>query len=338
MEHALRPTVDVVERLLAPLDRLRTRILHLLMPVSGWLAGRREPRVAVVGVSAVLLALGLTVIAPLWLLALGPIVLGVPHLLADLRYCVVRPGWHRERVLWLTAGVPLLALALGAPLEYGLAGVAASALAMDGSTLRRWAVAIGALGLALLARQVGSLADLVFAHGHNLIAVGLWAAWRPRAGKAYLWVLATFVLASVALAAGLADGVWLGEMPAGLRTADHLKILAPASAGDWGLRLVLLYCFAQSVHYGVWLRLLPEDDRARPTPRSFGASYRALRSELGGWVLGVFALASVVLALWACVDLAEARDGYLRFARCHGSLELIAAGLLIAGGRRYGGA
>ena len=35
-------------------------------------------------------ALGLTRLAPLWLLALGPLLLGVPHLLAGLRYLAVR--------------------------------------------------------------------------------------------------------------------------------------------------------------------------------------------------------------------------------------------------------
>jgi hypothetical protein len=39
------------------------------------------------GVLSILLLVG-TALAPMWMLALGPIVLGVPHLLADLRYCV----------------------------------------------------------------------------------------------------------------------------------------------------------------------------------------------------------------------------------------------------------
>jgi molybdate transport system substrate-binding protein len=42
-----------------------------------------------------------TALIPLWMLALGPILLGVPHLLADLRYCVFRPGWHRQAAIWV---------------------------------------------------------------------------------------------------------------------------------------------------------------------------------------------------------------------------------------------
>ncbi|PRQ04344.1 hypothetical protein ENSA5_08530 [Enhygromyxa salina] len=338
---ALRAPGDAIERVLVPLDRARVRVLRAMMPISSRLVGERELRVAAVGVSAVLLALSLSLIAPLWLLALGPIVLGVPHLLADLRYCVVRPGWHRERALWVTAGLPLLAMACGAPLEYGLLGVAASAIwcPVDrGAGLRRAAVVGGALALAAGVRAIGSTADLIFAHAHNFVAVALWAAWRARTTGRHVWVLAAFVLASVGLSLGLGDFAWSSALaaglPEGLDARTHLATLAPGVDGPWGLRLVLLYCFAQSVHYGVWLRLIPEDDRGQPTPRTFRASYRALSAELGPWVLGLFTLGAAAVALWACLDLAEARAGYLRVARCHGSLELIAAGLLIVSGRR----
>lgn len=78
----------------ALLDRLRGRVLRTCMPWSGRIAADREARVAVVATATVLLSFALTVVSPLLLLALGPIVLGVPHLVADVRYCVVRPGWH----------------------------------------------------------------------------------------------------------------------------------------------------------------------------------------------------------------------------------------------------
>ncbi|WP_146658692.1 hypothetical protein [Enhygromyxa salina] len=333
-----RALSDPLERALAPIDRVRVRLLRATMPISSRLAGTRDLRVGVIGVSVVIVALLASLLAPLWMLALGPIVLGVPHLLADLRYCVVRPGWHRDRRLWLTAGVPLFAVGVGAPLEVGLLGVAASALVIDGGAARRIAVVAAALGLAVGARALGVTADLIFAHAHNFVAVGLWAAWRPREGKLHLAVLATFVLVSLGLTLGLGDFVWSAGLaagiPAGLDARTHVATLAPTLHDPWALRVVLLYCFAQSVHYGVWLRLVPEDDRDRPTPRTFRASYRALCGELSPWVLGLFTLAAIGLAIWACVDLTQARTGYLRFARFHGVLELMAAGLLIVGGRR----
>lgn len=327
---------DPVELALAPLDRVRARALRETMPLSSRLAGDREARVALIGVSVILLAAAATLIVPLWLLALGPIVLGVPHLLADLRYCVIRPGWQHERALWLTAGVPLLAITVGAGFEIGLLGVAASALVISGDRRRRAAVAVGALALAVAAWRFDTLTDLCLAHLHNFIAVGLWAAWRPRTSKLHAIPIALFVLGCAALLLGFGDWTWsrTASLPEGLDHAIHLATLAPGIASPWASRLVILYCFAQAVHYGVWLRMVPEDDRDRPTPRSFRASYRALRDELHPWLLAGFALATLGLAIWACVDLVEARTGYFRFARFHGMLELLAIGLLIAHGRR----
>src|SRR5690606_21882681 len=311
--------------------------------VSRRRAGGREARVAVVGVSVSGLAALGTMLAPLWLLALGPIVLGVPHLLADLRYCVVRQGWQCERILWLTAGVPLLAIALGAGFEIGLLGVAASALAIRGEAPgrrarlgRRAAVVAGALSLAALAWRFDTIADLCLAHAHNFVAVALWIAWRPRVARLHWIPIGLFALGCGALLLGVGDSLWSRtvDLPAGLDRATHLATLAPGLPGAWASRLVLLYCFAQAVHYGVWLRMVPEDDRERPTPRSFRASYRALRAELHPAILAGFALAAVGLALWASIDLVAARTGYFRFARFHGILELLAAGLLIVHGRR----
>lgn len=329
-------TSDVIELALAPLDRLRVRALHWTMPLSSRLARAREARVALIGASVIMLAAIGSLLVPLWLLALGPIVLGVPHLLADLRYCVVRPGWHRERALWLTAGVPLLAIACGAGFEIGLLGVAASALAIAGDRRRRAIVAAVALVLAIATWRFDALADLSLAHAHNFVAVALWMAWRPRTGKLHAIPIALFVLCCVALLLGVGDSLGSAAatgLPTGLDHSAHVAVLAPGFSASWASRLVLLYCFAQAVHYGVWLRMVPEDDRDRPTPRSFRASYRALRREFHPSILIGFGLAAVGLAIWASVDLVAARSGYFRFARFHGMLELLAVGLLIIRGR-----
>ena len=94
-----------------------------------------------------------------------------------------------------------------------------------------------------------------------------------------------------------------------------------------------MFTFAQAIHYGVWLKLVPDDDRARATPPTFAASYRALRSDLGPVAVGVTAALCVGLAIWAVFDLAAASDGYFRMARFHGHLELSAAAVLLMEGR-----
>jgi len=96
-----------LEGLLYVADRLRGRLLYATRPWSGRLAGDREARVAFMGVVTVAAAAAGALSFPLWMLALGPILLGGPHLLADIRYCVVRPGWHRDPATWVAVFAPL---------------------------------------------------------------------------------------------------------------------------------------------------------------------------------------------------------------------------------------
>ena len=105
----------LVERL-RPLDALRRAALLALGSRARTWVLPRERRVAILGSVAALAALAGTLAAPLVLLALGPLVLGVPHLVADLRYLVTRPGLHRRRAAIaaaLVAGARGLALGLG---------------------------------------------------------------------------------------------------------------------------------------------------------------------------------------------------------------------------------
>lgn len=328
----------LIEGLLGPADAVRRRVLLLLGPWAGSWAKRREVRVAALGSLAVLTSFLGAALIPLWMLALGPIVLGVPHILGDVRYLWVRPGFHKRALCWVAAGAPLVAGALTARVAWGVCA-AAGALLIARAPLRRRAI-----GLALAA-PLGALcviytgwAELAFAHLHNAVGVALWWAWRPRRGRLHWIPIALFAAASAALMAGAAAPLlrWSGGLhapAAGTAMAYHVAALAPRAAPELALRLVLLFAFAQAVHYAVWLRLIPEEDRPRPAPRTFVGTYRALRADFGALPLLVVAALALGLAAWACVDLAQARIGYLRFAGFHGQLELAAAALLWAEGR-----
>jgi hypothetical protein len=166
------------------------------------------------------------------------------------------------------------------------------------------------------------VATVIFAHAHNLVALGLWWAWSRRAGRAHAVPLALFVAAAASLFVGRAPAVppelaW-GLAPPGL-----------AADGELAARFVVFFAFAQAVHYTVWLRLIPEEARARPGVRSFASSVRALVADLGATPVLLFAAAQVGLIAWAIVDLDAARTGYLRVALFHGHLELAAVALLL---------
>jgi hypothetical protein len=315
--------------LLTPLDRLRWLLLKLLGPLARSLVRRRELRVLAAGCSVVGISLAATVISPFWLLALGPVVLGVPHLLADVRYLVLRPGLHRRHALWLPVGAPLLLAGTSHfSMPSGLAACAAMALMARGAWTRKVIALLCIGGLMTAVLVMGDAAALVFAHLHNFIAVMLWWCWRPRCGQRWQAVVPLlFLIASGMLALGWlqpwAHGI--GWQPARLGPEYHLAFLAPGIAEPWALRLVLLFAFAQSVHYGVWLRLIPEDDRPQETSRTFRASARALVADAGMPLTVFMVLLSLGIALWAVFDLTAARENYLRMALFHGYLELIAA-------------
>ena len=332
-------TRAVVSAPIAAADWLRRRWLRLLGPLARPIVTRRELRVAL-GFSAMIVsALVATLVAPLWMLILGPLVWGVPHLVADLRYLVVRTGYHRRRLLWLVAGGPLLWVGLGGELWWGFLGAGATALLARARLLPRLLALTLLLACGAGLAWLGRVGDVIFAHAHNFIAVGLWWLWRPRSSRlhwvplALLVLVSVFLLGDVALRLAQASGglEWFG----GRMNLDYqLWRLSPGVAPELGLRLVLLFCFGQTIHYAIWLQLLPDEDRGRATPTSFRASHQALRQDLGDLGLGVAALLALGLAAWAVFDLLHASHGYFRAARFHGHLELMAGALLLLERRR----
>ncbi len=325
--------------LLGPVDGLRRRWLRLLGPLARPLMVDRELRVAIVASAMMLSAAAATLLLPLWLLALGPIVWGVPHLVADLRYLVVGPGYHRRWPLVLLAGPPLVAAALGAGVVAGLTASLAAALLARTSPARRVLALALLAALALALDALGPAADVLFAHAHNFIAVALWWAWRPREGRLHWLPLALFAAISALLVSDL--GLALVDASAGLRHelggmgVDYqLARLTPRLDPTLGIRLVVLFAYAQAIHYAVWLHLIPDDDRARRTPPTFATSFRRLCADLGVPLVALAAALALAFAAWALLDLMASSHGYFRLARFHGHLELCAATLLLLERRR----
>lgn len=326
-------------RLLDPVDAARRRWLRALGSLARPLMRDRQLRVALVASGVIVSATTATLLAPLLLLALGPIAWGVPHLLADLRYLVIGPGYHRRRALVLLAGGPIVAVGLGAGLLTGLLAAVAAALLARASWRRRLLalVGIGALGVGLWA--LGGAADVAFAHGHNFVAVALWWWWRPRRG-ALRWLPVALFAGATALflsevgAAWVAAGSGFGWSLGQMGVEYQLWRLTPGIEEALGIRLVLLFAFAQAIHYAVWLHLIPDDDRERATPATFSRSYRELCAAMGPWTVAIAGALAAGLVGWALFDLMAANHGYFRLARFHGHLELCAATLLLLEGRR----
>lgn len=306
-----------------------------------WLSGLyadRPRRVVWMGLLSITTSFVLTLVAPLWLLALGPVVLGVPHLVADARYLVVQPGLHRRGPLVWLAALPLIATGFGAPPTISLLAMVPAVLVAHGSWERKvfGLMAWAALSVAAFLWELPFV--YAFLHLHNLIAVGWWWAMRPRTRFAVAVPVATLAATAFFLLGGAepvitALGGW--EAPGtGTSFTEYVESYAPELGGPLALRLVLSFAFLQSIHYAMWLRLVPEDARHRPAPRPFRATWSALVADFGKPMLLAFLALALFIAAWGVVDLVQARWGYLRLATFHGYLELAAAALFLVEGKR----
>jgi hypothetical protein len=324
--------------LLAPADRVRSRLLRFLAPRARSLVVARDRRVALAASCLLLCALVSSSVVPMWLLALGPIVWGVPHIVSDVRYLVARPGYHRRPWVMAAIGAGIVASGLGFGLRGALAG-AGGALLFSRATAARRAIGLAVLGgLLAVAQWAGFFADLVFAHAHNVVGVLLWWAWRRRETRLHWLPLLIFAGGGAIILAGLTEPIvgrthGLVAPWTGLTARSLAWGLSPTPDGPIAARLLMLYAFWQAAHYVVWLRLIPEDDRPSPTPRSYLQSYRALRADVGSVVLWIAMLSAIAVAAWAAVNVGQARNGYIQLAFFHGYLELAAAALLWGEGR-----
>ncbi len=334
-------TSGLAEPVLGGLDALRRELWRLGARTS---LGRRclhdrAVRLQVLGLGHLAASLALTLLAPVWLLLLGPLLLGVPHVAADVRFLVVQAPL--PRAVRLAFMVPLVGMVLhrvvnfaGGPfsavLEIGL-GLGAAVLLLLLSPLswpRRLTGAGLALGLLLWLSPQAGTALIVFAHLHNAIAATAWFVLAARSGGG-LWRVSSVALVWVAVAAAFLGGAFDGALMAGHADVGGLSlgrlagVMAPGLDGALAMRLVGLFAFAQSFHYVVWLRLVPQALDPRPNPPTFARTAARLRDDLGRAGLVALVALSVGLPLLAVLwNPEQARHLYLLGAVFHGWLEL----------------
>ncbi len=321
-----------------PLDALRAIALRAFGRFGRTLLRDRDLRVSSLATLGVLFALALAVSFPAVAFALGPLVLGVPHLVADVRYLVVRPGHLKRFPLVLFVLVPLVFVWLSPWAKVGLLPVV-GAIFVARSTLTKKSLALGFFCAAYAAAWVYPTATTyVILHAHNVVAVALYAWLFARSRRNGRLILFLFALGCMMLLSGATDallfrpGAWV-TFQTGASLSDMAYQLAPLKNVQWALRIAAFFVFAQSVHYVVWLRLIPDDARERRGVRTFASSFRALAADIGAPLLW-FALAlSCGLLVFGAVHLDRARLLYLSIASFHGYLEFAIATIVLLEGR-----
>lgn len=331
----MRAVSSIVSRLSSFLfhaDRIRAWFFQRTQPYSSFFLRRRELRVAAASSLQILIATFIALAIPLWSITLGPLLLGVPHVLADLRYLVVRPGFHRKTVLWLLAGIPILIAGLGGGLKVALLGVLGVILWSRQSPRRRLLFFITTFIVGFLIVQLGRTADVLFVHLHHLVTFWIWWQWRKRE-QLWHWVpLLLLGLLSFSVLQGSFDFLffffqgWKGPVT-DLNFDEMIAWLAPGVDPLLGMRLMMLFALGQAIHYGIWLRFIPEEERKHNAPPPFRKSFQALVQEMGVGVLLGGGFLFLLFAFWGIFNLFNARMAYLHFAGFHGYLEIVAMAL-----------
>jgi hypothetical protein len=335
-----------------PLDRAR-QAMWSLTAKTRW--GRqsirdRSLRLTVLAVGHMFVAFALTLLAPVWLLLLGPLLLGVPHVASDIRYLLIKPPLPIRRLgLWLILG-PLLMMTLlrivatlGGPFSSEVEIMLGASAMLGGLAIAKARrvtrlVAGGAIvALAIWATTQAHFSLVTIAHLHNLVAFGLWLYFLRGEvkGARLVAIVATYLALGALLISPAFDDLYFGHVLSG--DVGHFSLdemawsLAPGAEIEPALRWVMLYAFLQSMHYVVWLRLIPQRLDERPAPPTFKRSLSRVRSDFGriGFIVLVLATVSVPL-LAVLTDAAETRHVYLLAAISHGWIELaIVAALLV---------
>jgi hypothetical protein len=350
-----------LERSLAPLDQARRawfRVVQHSRLLSTLLA-RRESRLALIVAVHAPLALGLAIYFPVPLFVLGPLVFGVVHVAADVRYLILRralPTWWRRVIaafsgafvalgaldasaLWRTRPRLELVLAtlfaLFAVVAATLPGArpapgGARARRKDGGKSSRAGIASASfIALGAAGWLWPETARLVLLHAHNLVAFLILFLLFPSRKRRLLIPLA--VVGGLALT--LASGVFYRVSLAGVGvTAFHVHLfevadwVAPGLRADVAIGVTTAYLFLQSAHYLVGLVLIPQREQRTQGTLTFRMSFRGLLRDFGARGLALVVLLISLVLLGAAFDAPRAQGVYLSLGMFHAYLELAMLG------------
>src|SRR5665213_790612 len=178
------------------------------------------------------------------------------------------------------------------------------------------------------------LARLIFAHLHNLVAIGLWLLLFRRGRRFALPAVALLALAVALCVSGrVLPAVHFGG-PGAARFVDEMVFAWPSWMPQrTALGLGLAFVMLQAVHYSVWLAWIPQEDLRGQGTLSFRMSLRSLQRDLGPVWLGLIALVAGAVLAATFVDAHRTRQLYLSLSSFHGYLELAAGAFLFVRGR-----
>lgn len=321
------------------LDAVRREVLRVLFCVRPIRQIFAAPtlRIPLASLLSVLCAAALATTAPLVSLWLGAALMGVPHVISGIRHAALlrrRTRWTQAAAL-CGAGIGVIQLLGGGELTYA----AFALLTAASSATELWAArpplrrAVPLAALCLLYAVLGCWFPLGFllvaSHLHGLSAVAVFAV-RARSRGVTPWPM---LLALTALTVGALCGLFDTVFPARLwapHSASASIILEATGAAIqrhpsavWLRRMLFIYALGQSVHFMVWLRLMPELDRPAKVPQTWRRAWTLFRADFGRYALPALVLCLVATPLLLFGG-GAAREAYFALTYFHVGLEAAA--------------
>lgn len=354
--------------LMGNLDKLRSQILRVTLSNSTLknMFCVRSNRLAALFVLSVALSLCTSLLAPLWVLVLGPLIYGTPHLFSSLRYVHSTAAGEAnirlpqfKKALYAFSFIFSAVSILRILSDFGF--VNTQHLSSSSNLLELGSFVLSLLCCAVIYKHSYARMFVAFAlcipfvwaawtlplwtSGvlillHNFIAFIYWIGATQTRRERAIAVLAAgvFLLVNAAIFSGVFDGVYklmtpTAELPwAALEYSELGKMIAPWSSDyvTW-FHAVVAYAFGQSLHYFVWLKAIPDQHHTQEVPTTFRQSYKLLVDDFGKKHY-IFMLAVILISVgaWAFLKMPEARIVYFSFAAYHGYLEIAGLGFFKA--------
>ena len=315
-------------------DDIRRSALKQLLKIPHARAAFISPskRIPIAQIGCVTMAFLAAALQPILALSLGAALFGVPHVVSGARHLAVRRALHPlcRAMAVVTAGLGLLLLlgfgrwTIQAITVCFAACVGAEITTAPGSVFRRASLLTVLAAATLAALRFHVLFLVAVTHLHAVGSIAFFAVAARRRGVSALPIVVGGIVVAVLVLSGLVDGL--------LQSPEWARSFGPDAVVDllgapfvWVSHSLLqrslaLYAFGQSLHYMVWLRLMPEIDRKTPTPSSFRRAFHSLKQDFGSWTLPILGLC-VVSCTAMLFGGQPAREAYFALAYFHIGLE-----------------
>lgn len=334
------------------MDYFRGRVLRLLLPLpfSKKIFNTRSLRVCIIFnlFSGIQFLIALSI--PLWSLILSPLAFGVPHLYASFRYTsksIINGNKKYINILFILF---LVATGIRLIVHYLKLGEVYSVLntlvvesffcfLMTLSFLFLKKIKKNFLGIILFLGLTVSFSFFpwffatIIALSHNYISFIFWKKYcRCQKDKLVFYISFTCtILLSILILSGYFDNILVNSFSLFSFFSEDISTKAFNSI-FYGLkqpefivkRLLAIFTWTQSLHYLVWLKIIPELDENSQAPLPFKKSYLLLVSDIGKKITIFSIIISISsLLIWVLLEFKEARYFYILFASFHGFFEIL---------------